>query len=444
MRKKLLFLTITLVVSMFLIPVVHAQEVPSYEMITDVKSGIAVEFFFANGTPITISERTDGVAGALITWDGGSQLVSANANVFGAGHDTDTRYETTNITMYGGAVRNVIGGGLHKSNVGTSNIVIYDGQIMAIDGGGASSLIRDTDAPTYYAGDPQNSPTRVDYANVTVYAGGRNSYAASYNLVYGGGEGINYTGFATVTVNGGTWDYVIAGGNNGYTGSANMKVTGGEIAVLQSVNRGSMNKADITITGGTITNAYVGGEPDNNVTGTIDNANMTITGGTVTNVAVGTNGGKNNSAKDIATLTYNEDAVKNIDISTFDQDNIVSTVTLIIDVMGVTETVEVPKDAILTTEEIEELENLDLESLGITGYHFGGYYQDATFTTKYDFSKAFDQNTVIYMKLDEIKKPDPISNPDTGDMNVFLISGLAILGLIGTFYLTKKTYCKYH
>lgn len=112
------------------------------------------EVVFANGTPITIVERTDGEEGALVTWEGGSIEVGPNAHVFGGGHDHDGIYKTTSITMEGGKVRNLIGGGLHKSQVETSEVTLIDGEAVSVQGGGASSLFKTAAAITVRPGMP--------------------------------------------------------------------------------------------------------------------------------------------------------------------------------------------------------------------------------------------------------------------------------------------------
>lgn len=145
---------------------------------------------------------------------------------------------------------------------------------------------------------------RVDEAEVVVVNG---TGTGSYPIVYGGGEGISYVGTTDVKVQGGNWDYVIAGGSNGYTGVSNLTITGGVIGIVQSVNRGSMDEANISISGGTITNAYVGGDAsDAGVTGTIAAANMEITGGTVTNAYVGTNGGQRDFCKGCSNISLQQ------------------------------------------------------------------------------------------------------------------------------------------
>lgn len=52
-----------------------------------------------------------------------------------------------------------------------------------------------------------------------------------------------------VTVKSGSVNYLIAGGSNGYTGSGSASVSGGTVAVLQGVNRGSMETIDLAVSG---------------------------------------------------------------------------------------------------------------------------------------------------------------------------------------------------
>lgn len=436
MKKKFTMLMIAVVAFCLAIPNVYAEE-------SKVSYDEANGMFFAKGTAITISERTDGQEGALITWDGGSQLVGPGSHIFGADHDSDVVYNTTNITMNGGTVRNIFGGGLHKSNVKTSNITVNNGKVTYVSGGGASSFIRDSEAPNFYAGDPKNSPTVVENTNVVINNG-------TFYIVYGGGEGISNTGNAKVTFNNGTSDYVIAGGANGYTGNATVAVKGGTIGILQSVNRGSMDKAETTITGGTIADAYVGGDAsDTGVTGTIASASIAVTGGKVTNLAVGTNGGA--SAKDIASVSYTEGTVENVDETTFDESNVAVNIIITINVMGQEESVEIPRGSRLSAEEIEQLKNLNLEDLGLTGYSLLGYYSDSAFTNEFDFTQPFEENATIFMKVgkkqvvdvDDVDKVDNnqeiVENPETSDGIIYYLAS-GMVGLVGLGLTIKKRF----
>lgn len=175
MKKKLLLLVAAFAL---FVPSVLAAE-PNYDE--------SVKAFFANGTPVTIEDRTDGIAGALVKWNGGEKLLTADNSVFGGSHDSATKLDSTSITMNGGTLNNIFGGGLHKSYVGTSTVVINGGTIKGgVQGGGASSYAKTTCHRPWYDGDRANAPTVVDNAIVTINGG------KFYN-VYGGGEGISYT-----------------------------------------------------------------------------------------------------------------------------------------------------------------------------------------------------------------------------------------------------------
>ena len=279
----------------------------------ELKTFGGTEYFFANGVAITIEAREDGSEGALIKWDGGEQNVGKNANVLGGMHD-DATSVSTSITMNGGTVRNVIGGGLHKSNCSSTNIVINGGNMVAVQGGGASSLTKDCGCSnaSWYNGNAKDSPCQVENANVTINGGSVSS------LVFGGGEGISCTKNSSLTINDGSLGsaWVTAGGSNGYTGSAKLSIKGGDLNVVQSVNRGSMDSAEIEVTGGTIKDLYLGGETgDSNVTGSISNIKTTIDGGKIGTLSPGKSNNTEIVMKDNenVNLDFKQGEITNVD-----------------------------------------------------------------------------------------------------------------------------------
>lgn len=327
MRKKVLLtslLALMLFTFLTLISTVKAAE-PTYNADTGYVLNGSQKCFFANGTEISIMERTDGQEGATIFWAEGTKNVNVpnDINVFGGGHKDTTIYDNTKITMNGGKVKNIFGGGLHESYVTTSNIIVNGGTITGSITGGGANVFANSDYCVDSNIPAENSLTKVTNSNVTINNG-------SSSTVFGGGEGNSYTGNATVKINGGNFDYVTAGGSNGYTGNSSVKVTSGTIGVLQSVNRGVMTAADVRVSGGTIKKLYVGGETDPSVTGKIDTINLDITGGTVVeNLYLGTSGGQtigtngNNTKTDIdiyfgATVHIaNEAEFANIPVTTY-------------------------------------------------------------------------------------------------------------------------------
>ena len=66
------------------------------------------------------------------------------------------------------------------------------------------------------------------------------------------------------------------------------KISGGNIAVFQSVNRGTVEKANVKVDGGNIDKFYVGGETeDSTVTGTINNVETNLIVGNINTLNVG-------------------------------------------------------------------------------------------------------------------------------------------------------------
>ncbi len=244
--------------------------------------------FFANGTHISIEERDDGAQGAKIVWLDGTETKTVNVpsdiNVFGGAHHDATNYPSTKITMNGGTVKNIFGGGLHQSSVTNAEVVINGGKVTGSVTGGGANIFANSDSGSHTG---SSFETVVTNATTTINNG-------SAFTVYGGGEGYSTTNNATLNINGGTLSYVTAGGSNGTTGNANVKITSGQIALLQSVNRGQVSSADMRVLGGTIDKLYVGGETeDSNVTGSIGSVGLDITGGSVVNnLYIGKSGGQ--------------------------------------------------------------------------------------------------------------------------------------------------------
>lgn len=285
--------------------------------------------FFANGTEITISARTDGAPGATISWAGGSVNVPSDVSVFGGAHN-DTATYNTKVIMNGGTVKNIFGGGLHESYVGTAELLVNGGTVTGSITAGGANIFANSDncAPT--ADNAVGSSTRVVNANATINGG-------SAQNVFGGGEGLGYTKNSNITINGGAFQYVTAGGSNGFTGNANLTVSNGEIGVMQSVNRGDMESALMEVTGGNIQKLYVGGEEgDVNVTGTIDSIGLDISGSAkVQNLYLGTNGGAvigtSNNPANVLVAIYDGSDVHIADPDQFSNDMIIEYIYVIID-----------------------------------------------------------------------------------------------------------------
>ena len=331
MKKLFCFLAIIATFGLVNIPS-YASEAPLYDETYNNNQGA----FFANGTPIVISEVD---RNTVINWDGGTQIVPSTVSVFGGGNSGN--YETSQITMESGTVQNLVaggigytadksstvstanvtinggtisnavtGGGYFNAKVNNSNIQITDGSALTVQGGGmASGKINGVNYSVGTKEDSKNSPNRTEIANVTI-SGGKVTYG-----VFGGGQGYSYTGTVNLIISDGdmSGSYVTAGGSNGYTGTANVKLAGGNIGVYQTVNRGTLDNATVRVAGSYIEKFYVGGETDDkSVTGVINKVNTHLVSGNIGTLNSGTSNG---SPITIDNETYNVTATDSVKIT---------------------------------------------------------------------------------------------------------------------------------
>lgn len=426
MKKKLLFAIAAC--ALFLPATVFAAADPTYEE--------EVKAVFANGTPITVEERTDGEAGALIKWEGEELAVPANTSVFGGSHDNATKVESTSITVNGGTLYNIFGGGLHKSYVGTARVTVTGGTINGnIHGGGASSYAGTTCHQPWYAGDKENATTVVDEAIVTIKGGN----LSSATDVFGAGEGISYTKKATLTITKeftGNIRYATAGGSNGYTDDAKVFANGGKIKVLQAVNRGFIETSEMTVDGAEVEKAYASAEGDNQELGVTDSAKLVVISGKVGYAAPGQKGNRGQKANEISTIVYNDGTVTTVE--DFNEDATTVTVNLMLIAGDEEQTIQIPKGTVFTDEElkamIEEINN----ELAADNLELVGFYLDEELTQEFDFSTAIEQDMKLYMKLKAITPEQKVENPETSDVNIFLILSLVAVGAFGTTLVLKN------
>lgn len=430
MKKKILFLVAAFAL---FVPSVLAAE-PTLED----------KNFFANGTSITVTDRTDGVEGALIKWEGGEQLVPATINIFGGSHNSDEKITTTNITIEGGTMHNVFGGGLHKSSVGTATVTVNGGKFTELVHGGGASSLSGTTCHTWYEGTDKTQATTVVENATLIINGGEFS---SKSDAFGGGEGKSYTKKATLLINDtftGDIRYVTGGGSNGWTDEVNVRLLGGKVKVLQAVNRGFTLNSEMTVDGATVENAYASAEGDNLELGVTESAVLDIVSGKVTNVAPGQSGNPNETAKDIAELSYVEGTVTN-GTDSFADKNITVNVRLTLTSDNIKETISVPKGTKFTDEELQQLIDEINADLKADKFKLEGFFADKELKNKFDFSKEINADTTVYLKFTELKEETTVKeekNPATNDMNLALI--LASLGLAsaGAVLVSRKKLAK--
>ena len=298
--------------------------------------------------------------------------------------------------MTGGSVNLLVGGGLHKSQVGTANIVIEDGTIPSqVLGGGASSLTGTQNncgcTSGWYNGDPEQGNCRVDKVNITVNGG------SIPKFLYGGSDGYGYTGEVNMEINGGNMGgYVTLAGSNGYTVKGTLTVNGGKIKTLQGVNHCysghpiTLGDYVMTITGGEIAKMYVGGELADDVVGMYNSATASINGGTVTYLYPGSNGVKNTSNTDKLTVSY-----------------VQGTVTTVSPDFGgkITELVNVSfmeaDGTKIETRQFVAGGLIDYKPAEKTGYTFAGWYTDKALTQAWKDTDTVSAHTTLYAKWND-------------------------------------------
>ena len=257
---------------------------------------------FANGTDIEVTYDSESDSN-IVSWidaEGAKntiQSVPTTAEVFAGCHGNSTPVgsddDPVEIVINGAKLNTVYGGGLHESTVNNVKITVKGNSTLNwVCGGGANCLVHCPEdacsSKGWQSANSANSATLVKKAEVNVEAG------AVANAVYGGGEGYSKTNSTTVNIKGGTIASVCAGGSNGATGDSEVNVENGTITYLYSVNRGTMDRSAVTVTGGNITNLYVGSAgqdfPSNNITGTVTEASVNVAGGKVENLKPGNSG----------------------------------------------------------------------------------------------------------------------------------------------------------
>lgn len=189
-------------------------------------------------------------------------------------------------------VINAIGGGSDgRGTVKDAYVTINGGTITGLNGGGFASTSVGSlggDAAIH----PENSGNKVETVHLTINGG-------SISTVFGGGQGYACVEKAIVKINNfnSPSATVISAGSNGYTGETDLTVDGEEsnIGTLVSYNRGWAKSTKITINNGTVNEVYAGvnGSDDGSSSmekhGIQDSITIDVNGGTVTSIIAGDN-----------------------------------------------------------------------------------------------------------------------------------------------------------
>ena len=236
--------------------------------------------FFANGTPITIqasapsegtpvtlSDFTEGGTAAFIVWEDSDQTkyvgVSADANVYGGsdGRQAAVSVPSTSITMTGGTVRCLVGGNL-GANANTPLATVTGNVTMHISGGAKVS--------TYIAGGGRDNACVNGTVSLTL-------------------DGVDLRGFDSLPyVHGGVWGHGNEGTRDIESGTMHtqavadrveIKVTNSQNIPLLGVGGGGstkVNSGSLTVTDSTVKSLYLGGINGETVNCTVQLNNSTV------------------------------------------------------------------------------------------------------------------------------------------------------------------------
>ena len=282
--------------------------------------------FFANGTPITIqasapsegtpvtlSDFTEGGTAAFIVWEDSGQTkyvgVSAKATVYGGsdGRTAPVSVPSTSINMTGGTVRCLVGGNL-GANANTPLATVTGNVTMRISG--------DAKVSTYIAGGGRDNACvngtvsltldGVNFAGLAPYVNGgvwghgsegtrdiengtMNTQAVANRveikvtgsqnipLLGVGGGGSTKVNSGSLTVTNSSVNALYLGGINGETGSCEVTLNNANITDMAATNRGFVGSAVVNVNGGSITNFYTGAAPGcfGSDSGTVDGSGVT-------------------------------------------------------------------------------------------------------------------------------------------------------------------------
>ncbi|WP_170253970.1 Ig-like domain-containing protein [Acetobacterium paludosum] len=220
--------------------------------------------FYANGMPVRISAVQEDKYATVITWKGGSVTlpdVYRLAVTDGAANTDGKKY-----SIFGGA---------KDGAVDTSSISMNGGTVDTIYGGGyGTSLDKSADVTSFAAMD-------INGGTVT-------------NCVYGGAKLYGVTNAATVIIGNGVVNSICGGGEASLSNTDPTQSTGTLSGVLDYYKGTTTSAADVTgnytksagiiVTGGTLETAIYGGGQGY---GIVDQTSIEIDGGSVNNVCAG-------------------------------------------------------------------------------------------------------------------------------------------------------------
>lgn len=140
------------------------------------------------------------------------------------------------------------------------------------------------------------------------------------DTLFAGGNGYAVVWNSNVVVEGDTTiNYLIAGGSNGFVRKSHVELNGGHAKVMQGVNRGILDRAELIVNGGEVDHFYVGGENDPTVTGKQNESHVELLSGVIHNFHNGTSELVDLKNEDIKGIIKEGFVVENGDVSMLEE-----------------------------------------------------------------------------------------------------------------------------
>ena len=141
-------------------------------------------------------------------------------------------------------------------------------------------------------------------------------------------------------------------------------------------------------------------------------------------------------------IIFESDEIEDLELTI---ENYARNITLTVNLMEQSINITIQEGSTLSEDEVRSY--IDLNSLGLGNYTLDGFYVDKDFTTAYDFTQVFEDDTTIYAKLTLVEQPsEPLpqeqdSTPKTGYANTLEIAlSVIAISAIGLVVLNRKEF----
>lgn len=466
MKKKVLFFVMAFVMSALLIPNVYAEGVVVAKIGSDeystlqqavnaVKSGETITLVANTNEDITIAAdkkftldlgtyTLTNVSSHTIV-NNGDLTITGDGTIDNISHGKGALVNNGTATVLSGTFTRSREAGSAPNNSGGNSWYVIDNNgtnaVLTFKGGKVintskfSSLIRNLEAKLFveegtFENDfivlknDDNGTMEISGGKVSTKAAGGSAVQNWSKFALSGGELNAVDGASAISTYSYTDDYKTT--NTIVDGTIN-----GDIKIQKYANS-DCEAPELAITGAKITGDIIvqnGGKLEvvaGEIVGTItadQSATIKTSGGTYTSEP------SEDMVPDGYKVFDNEDGTYTI----------AKPVNITFNANGNEEGVEVPAGSILTEEELEELKEALMAELEGTNIRFDGFFRDENFEEEFDFSKPFEADTTIYLKLSEVlEREGEKENPNTSDVNMALILGALLIGGAGLGFTLKN------